>query len=42
MRAFPDDPIMAEEDATTLRTPEGASLKTKILEHVNAIILGRF
>ncbi len=38
MRAFPDYPIAAEEDTATLRTPEGATLKAKILDHVNAIL----
>jgi 3'(2'), 5'-bisphosphate nucleotidase len=38
--AFPDDPIMAEEDATFLRTPEGAGLRAKVAEHVKAIVSG--
>jgi len=36
-RAFPDDPIAAEEDAADLRTPEAINLKARVLEHVDAI-----
>lgn len=32
--AFPDDPIIAEEDAEALRTPENAALLRQIVEHV--------
>lgn len=40
LKAFPDDPIAAEEDAARLRTPSGAALKAKITHHVNAIMPG--
>ena len=39
-KAFPVDPIAAEEDATDLRTAAGAALKAKVTHHVNAIIPG--
>lgn len=32
--AFPDDPLMAEEDTTTLRAPENEELKGRVLAHV--------
>ena len=40
LKAFPNDPIAAEEDAARLRTPSGAALRAKITHHVNAIIPG--
>lgn len=40
MRAFPDDPITAEEDTAELKTSEGAVLRSKILQHVDAIVPG--
>lgn len=40
LKAFPDDPIAAEEDAIGLRTPGGAAFKAKVIQHVNAIIAG--
>lgn len=39
-RAFPDDPIMAEEDTLDLRTTAGAGLRTKVTQHVNSVIRG--
>jgi 3'(2'), 5'-bisphosphate nucleotidase len=35
-RAFPDDPIVAEEDAADLRAPENAALRARVVEHVRA------
>ncbi|HET7854272.1 MAG TPA: 3'(2'),5'-bisphosphate nucleotidase [Candidatus Methylomirabilis sp.] len=40
LTAFPDDPIMAEEDATFLRTPQGAALKASVCRHVRAVVPG--
>ncbi|MBW8057818.1 MAG: 3'(2'),5'-bisphosphate nucleotidase [candidate division NC10 bacterium] len=40
LSAFPEDPIIAEEDAAFLRSPGGASLKTKVAQHVTAILPG--
>ncbi len=37
-RAFPDDPIMAEEGTADLRTPAGRGLRTKVTDHVNSIV----
>ncbi len=39
-KAFSDDPIMAEEDAATLRAPQAKVIKEKVLEHVDAMIPG--
>ncbi len=36
--AFPNDPIVGEEDATELRTPEMANNLTKITEYVSEIL----
>lgn len=40
LKAFPDDPIAAEEDAAFLRTPGGGGLKTRVAHHVTAIMPG--
>lgn len=40
LTAFPDDPVMAEEDATFLRTPQGAALKASVCHHVRAVVPG--
>lgn len=34
-RAFPDDPIVGEEDAADLRAASGASLRDRIVELAN-------
>jgi HAL2 family 3'(2'),5'-bisphosphate nucleotidase len=34
---FPDDPVMAEEDAAELKQPEGAALLAQIVRHVRAV-----
>ncbi len=36
--AFPDDPLIAEEDATELRQPENAPIFDQVLRHVRAVI----
>jgi len=36
--AFPDDPIVGEEDAGDLRTERGAAIKDKVIQQVNALI----
>jgi 3'(2'), 5'-bisphosphate nucleotidase len=38
--AFPDDHIVAEEDSAELNDEGGETLKTKIVEHVSAIVPG--
>ncbi len=38
--AFPDDPIMAEEDAAFLRTSSGAALRASLCRHVRAVVPG--
>ncbi len=38
--AFPDDPIMAEEDAAFLRSPQGAALRASVCHHVRAVVPG--
>jgi 3'(2'), 5'-bisphosphate nucleotidase len=40
LRAFPDDPVAAEEDATDLRTPAGSALRAKVTQHVNTTVPG--
>ncbi|MDX1548817.1 MAG: 3'(2'),5'-bisphosphate nucleotidase [Rhodothermales bacterium] len=35
--AFPDDPIIAEEDATALRADEGAALREQVVRRVHAV-----
>ena len=40
LTAFPDDPIMAEEDAAFLRSPQGAALKASACHHVRAVVPG--
>ena len=35
--AFPDDPIIAEEDATTLRQDDQAAVRAQMVEHVQAL-----
>ena len=39
-KAFVDDPIMAEEETTDLRTPPGAGLRAKVIAQVNSIVPG--
>lgn len=38
--AFPDDPIMAEEDADLLRSSPGTALKASVWQHVRAVVPG--
>jgi len=38
--AFPDDPIVGEEDASDLRKPEGALLRERIVELANEALTG--
>ena len=38
--AFPQDAIVAEEDATYLRTPGGADLRARVAHHVTAVVPG--
>jgi 3'(2'), 5'-bisphosphate nucleotidase len=38
--AFPDDPIMAEEDAAFLRTSAGAALRASVCRHVRDVVGG--
>jgi len=38
--SFPNDPIVAEEDASELAKAENAGLKRRVLEHVGAILPG--
>lgn len=38
LRAFPDDPVAAEEDATDLRTSAGSALRAKVTQYVNTIV----
>lgn len=40
LKAFPHIPIAAEENAAFLRTPGGASLKSRVGHHVSAIVPG--
>jgi 3'(2'), 5'-bisphosphate nucleotidase len=40
LKAFPHIPIAAEENATFLRTPGGASLKSRVGHHVTTIVPG--
>src|SRR5580700_9698058 len=35
--AFPDDPVIAEEDSVELRQPENAGLLDRVLRHVRAV-----
>jgi len=37
-QAFPEDPLMAEEDTAMLRDPANAELKTKVLGHVAVLL----
>ncbi len=37
-RAFPGDPVAAEENAALLRTPGGARLKSRVARHVTTIV----
>jgi len=36
-QAFPDDPIIAEEDATLLRQVDGQSLRQQVVQHVQQV-----
>ena len=38
--AFPDDPIIAEEDSAELREPENAAILDQVLRHVRAVRAG--
>ena len=38
--AFPDDPIIAEEDSAELRQPENAAILDQVLRHVRAVRAG--
>jgi 3'(2'), 5'-bisphosphate nucleotidase len=38
--AFPNDPIVGEEDASDLRKPEGALLRERIVELANDALTG--
>ena len=40
--AFPDDPIIAEEDATELKSTENAAILAQVVEHVGAIDPARY
>jgi HAL2 family 3'(2'),5'-bisphosphate nucleotidase len=35
--AFPDDPVIAEEDAVELRGPENAAILAQVIRHVSAV-----
>src|SRR5262249_17263124 len=35
--AFPDDPVIAEEDADELRQPQNAPLLAEVLRHIRAV-----
>ena len=35
--AFPDDPVIAEEDAADLRVPENVGLLEQVLRHVRSV-----
>jgi len=37
-KAFPDDPLVGEEDASSLRQPESTDLKNKVVQNVRAIV----
>lgn len=36
--AFPDAPLVAEEDAAVLRTDDGAALREQVVKHVGAVV----
>jgi 3'(2'), 5'-bisphosphate nucleotidase len=36
--AFPDDPVIAEEDSTALRTPENAAILAQVIEQVRTLL----
>jgi len=38
LKAFPGDKVVGEEDASQLRTPEGAAIKDNVVRHVNAVL----
>ncbi len=38
--AFPDDPVIAEEDAAELRRPEGTPILEQVVKHVGAVCHG--
>ena len=40
LSVFPDDSIAAEEDATFLRTSRGAGFRSKVAQHVRAVVPG--
>ena len=37
-KAFPNDPMVGEEDAASLREPDGAKLKDKVVQSVQAVV----
>ncbi len=41
LAAFPDDPVVGEEDAGHLRTDEGAVLRDHVVTQVNTVVSGR-
>lgn len=38
LRAFPDDRVVAEENASFLRTLQGGDLKARVIRHVTAVV----
>jgi len=36
LAAFPEDPVIAEEDSTALRNPDNAEVRKRVVEHVKA------
>lgn len=38
LTAFPDDRVVAEENASFLRTPRGGDLKARVIHHVTAVV----
>jgi 3'(2'), 5'-bisphosphate nucleotidase len=38
MDAFPNDPVVGEEDSKDLKTPAGASLRAKVVEWTNEVL----
>lgn len=36
-RAFPQDPVVGEEDASALRTPDGAEMRSRVIEAVRTV-----
>jgi 3'(2'), 5'-bisphosphate nucleotidase len=40
MRAFPEDPLVGEEDASDLRGPANVGLRAKVVSHVRSVLPG--